>query len=351
MHIGYEYHLEFEKLCRVQGNIFDYLHDFHCVWMDCGRGPLKLFSRIIGSGEALLPDYMAQSVLDGFPPPLKMVYYHVEKDFSIDFIDLEKRITPQTRVIYVNNFFGRLPSERTVEQLLELKQKYGLILFEDTTQSLLSSPCTLGDYCAASLWKWFPAPDGGVLYSKEVIPSQYTDLLLPRVPPQKAYGMVLKTMQLRGEMDCRAKYDAIFETFEPELEQAESRLYKMSDFSRFLFGCCNVEEARKARISNMWYLLDKIQTPAIRPVYDDFGDDCPSMLALYVENRDSLKDYLWGQGIYCSVLWNLGNTVFKDNPASMDISRHILCLPIDQRYGVDEMNYIAESISSWSKTT
>ena len=67
-------------------------------------------------------------------------------------------------VLYFMHYFGALQPEETRRRIAEWKETYGLTVIEDTTHSLFTAKKTVGDYCIASLRKWFPIPDGGVLY-------------------------------------------------------------------------------------------------------------------------------------------------------------------------------------------
>ena len=66
---------------------------------------------------------------------------------------------------------------------------------------------------------------------------------------------------------------------------------------------------------------------------------------IFFKDRDKIKEKLAKNRIFAPVHWPLPNEINKsDFPDSVHLSNSILTLPIDQRYGLDEMNYIAETI-------
>ena len=79
------------------------------------------------------------------------------------------------------------------------------------------------------------------------------------------------------------------------------------------------------------------------------GAAAPLYLPVYADRRDELQAFLTKRDIYAPVLWPIGkeNVNFLTNDEKY-IFEHILALPIDQRYGIAEMVYIAEALEEYT---
>ena len=128
------YDLELENVEPQEDHVFSCLRDYDCVYTDCGRAALRLISEYVREGEVLVPDYSCNAMSQGFQQ-LDIVPYPMGEDFVPDPEVLERLITPRTKMISVNHFCGRPLEEDTIRGLLRLKERYGLILHEDATQS------------------------------------------------------------------------------------------------------------------------------------------------------------------------------------------------------------------------
>ena len=275
---SYYYDLDPGNLSIVKDSVFDYLSEYNTLYLDCGRAALKAVSMLYNNAEVLLPDYTCSSVIQGFSSLNKINFYHVNDDFSIDFNSLEALITPKVKLVCVVQFCGKLLPVEQREQLLDLKNKYGFKIVEDATHSLLSSPLTFGDYGTCALYKWFPSPCGGVLYSKEELNKRLYENLEQRQDPQRVYAMIMQFFKRNGLTGNTELIDQYFDKFDRELTEKYNkteRLTQMPDFDKFVLSCFSVSEIRKRRKSNVKTLMDNINFDAVKPVFDNINnDDC-----------------------------------------------------------------------------
>lgn len=71
------------------------------------------------------------------------------------------------------------------------------------------------------------------------------------------------------------------------------------------------------------------------------------MVYPYYRHQKGLREYLTKNKIYVAKYWpNIGERSGKDN-LEADLAEFLLPLPIDQRYGEEEMNYIIETIKNF----
>ena len=274
--VDHEFRLEAESLQIVKNNVFDYFKDYNCIFTDSGRTSIRLLSQILPSGEVLVPYFSCSSVFRSFRKDIKVVFYRVNRDFSIDVADLESKITPDTKTIYVIHSFGKVQDKSTLARVKALGEKHHLTIVEDTTHSVFSSTATIGDYCVCSLRKWFPAPDGGVIYSKNTLDRIDLTGLTQGGTPRRLYPLVLEALFFHGQVggnDGKPLCDKLFLEGETKLTEYgdSTKCYLMSDLSRFLYTCFDVQAARKKRMENHKYLRELLKnTPSISFAIPDF---------------------------------------------------------------------------------
>ncbi|MFV0528116.1 MAG: DegT/DnrJ/EryC1/StrS family aminotransferase [Lachnospiraceae bacterium] len=351
MQIGSEFQLEFEECSIKDNNLQTYLKEYETLYVDSGRSAINLISHMIGEGEILVPAYACVSVMYSFKRNIQPVYYKVDTSFQPDLEDLENKITKRTKAIFLMHYWGKLLPTEILEKFQILKEKYALLIIEDTTQSIFSARETIGDYMLCSLRKWFAIPDGGVIYSKKTLaPIEAGDIKEAGID-RKAYIMALKTQYLRQELDSREYCDSQFAAIE---EQLNERGYKqencyMSDLTYFLLSCQDILQLIQKRQENAKTLQHElISIPEVRPVYDAYGaSDCPFMLSFYVERRDELRKELFTKDICTCVLWFVYKTELIYFETSAQMAGDIIQLPIDQRYTKKQMKLIAEAIRSF----
>lgn len=359
MELGSEFDLDLSRLADTSDTVFAYLKEFHTVYTDSGRSALRLLAERLSGECILLPDYICESVPDALPGDCRILFYPVDDKLRIDPDRLKPLIREhQPRFFYLMHYFGALQPEESRMRIAAWKERYGMTVIEDTTHSLFTAKLTVGDYGIASLRKWFPAPDGGVLYTKEarLLPGQPRR---KRPASKKIEAMLLKHLYLTENYDCNEKYRELF-VREEEAFDRQTEVCGMSDVARFLLAHFSVEELRERRRRNAAQLEEGLRgmgmcEPALSGVPQPalaargivpaaaFGSaDVPLAFPVYVEKRDELRERLIRRRIYCAVHWPIGHaTVYEETER---IGRHILSLPVDQRYGEREMEYLLECV-------
>ncbi len=70
------------------------------------------------------------------------------------------------------------------------------------------------------------------------------------------------------------------------------------------------------------------------------------------KDRDGLKKMLIKNRIYPPIHWKLPSEVDKEEfSASWQVSKHILTIPIDQRYKTEDMQFVADTLGKFEATT
>ncbi len=377
MELGSEFDLDFSQLTETSDNIFSYLKEFHALYTDSGRSALRLLSGRLAGEKILAPDYICRSVTDALPKDCKVIYYPVDRRFRIDLEQLEELIRKHSaRFLYLMHYFGPLQPEDTRKRVAEWKETYGLRVIEDTTHSLFTARKTVGDYCIASLRKWFPIPDGGVLYAGERVSQRpkcqensfrlagelekepvcgkdaeplekspgfwrFAEALTRKPVSRKAAAMVLKHLFLTEGFDCNAKYREIFAE-EEEALNCQKGVYSMSVLSEFLLSRFPITPMCKRRRKNAAFLSKELTRLGYDIAVKAEAPEVLLALPVYAAERDRLRERLMEQRVYCAVHWPLERPAVSGDARWME--KHMISLPIDQRYGEEELEYLLKCL-------
>lgn len=209
----------------------------------------------------------------------------------------------------------------------ELAARFGHQLILDYTQAFFSRPIP-GIDTFYSCRKFFGVPDGGYLYTDAV-----ADFELEQDTSFTHMDSLIKRIDLSPE----AGYED-FHRASTYFHQAPLR--SMSRFTERMMESIDYEQVAQRRIANYKHLqkalggkdLEEGEVPMIFPYATDEGQD--------------LRKLLISHKVFVAKYWpNVDEWAGKDAIETW-LANHVLPLPIDQRYGEDEMNYIIQIISS-----
>jgi dTDP-4-amino-4,6-dideoxygalactose transaminase len=95
----------------------------------------------------------------------------------------------------------------------------------------------------------------------------------------------------------------------------------------------------KRRKENYMYLHEKL-----RSINQLQLKPAAFMYPLMIENGAAVRKRLQSEKIYIPTLWPTVFEVADENSLEYKMAENILPLPIDQRYGIDEMEYIVQEV-------
>lgn len=328
--------------------IFHWLSTYETVYTDSGRSAARLLAATLPEGPVLLPAYICGSVCDCFPDrPLR--FFRLTEKLQFDWDDLFRQLDGSA-VLYLHYFNGALPEESRLHRLRAEAQRRGIVIVEDSTHSIFSAPLTIGDYGVCSLRKWFPIPDGGVLYGDHLpaIPQPVQEDA-PRCH-EIQQAMEWKARYLRGgePESCNLAYRAAFTAGEHALD-GQQLCFHLSAFSRAVLESCSVgaiAAARRENYTTLWHLLSTL--PNLRPVGIPGEGDCPLFFPVRLKNREEVRINLQSEKVYCPVHWPMEGTL-AESRESVQCSREELSLPIDQRYGEGDMRRLAGALRRFTE--
>lgn len=324
------------------------------VWMSTGRSATRLVLQTIEERNpdikkvALLPAFTCHTVFEPF----------IDFGYEIHTMPLDLNLKTnvgdivrcQTMygagVVLVHRYYG-FNTLLGFDQAVKTLQKKGVIVIEDCTQCLYSCfPISDADYVVASIRKWCGVPDGGFAICKD---GCFTH------KPNHFDDKMIEAKRIASEL----KYQFLFEgkgdkpTFKTKYREGEELLdnqtdyYAIGDLSAAIQAELDVELLKKKRRVNFKVLLEGFQNIAgIKVIFDTLPNDVvPLYFPLLVDAREMVQDLLADNDIYAPVVWPKADNCPAIDEMAETIYEKILCIPIDQRYDVDDMQRIVNVIN------
>lgn len=347
MELGSNFELDISSLHNTENNIFRYLELYHTWYMDSGRSALAVLNQVLTSGIILLPSYICESVVKVYRENFSIIFYKIKRDFTVDTEDLDSKLSENVTAVYLMHYFGQMQDETFLNWLNRNRRQYGFVIIEDTTHSIFTKRRTIGDYCVCSLRKWFPVPDGGVLYSEnERMDISFADISAKN-PSALLEAMILKKLYIEGKADCNELYRKIFTEEEEKLDK-QKEIYRISELSRSLLKYFSIDDLKEKRRKNYRMLRNALQKCGMELALEG-KQMVPLACPVYLNGRDEFRQYLAEHRVYCAVHWPLAGTGLEDHKDAKEMSEQILSLPIDQRYGAEHIQYLTELIRDYVK--
>ncbi len=370
MELGSEFHIDLTSIYCRKNTIYELLKDYHTFYVDYGRTGIALFYQAMQKKQqekkipVLLPSYICKSVIDAFPMEC-ITFYELDENFVLEegkLTELIKSEKFENGIFYLNHYFDMVQPKTMLKRLELLCKQHNITILEDTTHSLFSCTRTIGDYCIASLRKWMPLTEGAVVYSERELPAEW-QLLEPIHPSAKIDAMILKKMflgdnsvsELVNQEMINKTYRDIFVAEEENADK--ENVYAISDLSAFLLQCQDVLDIKSARMRNYAFLKEYLYEKGIS-LYrreEDTKEDIwventtpyTALLKLQKQQRDDFRHYMVEHKIYCAIHWPIETGAQYNYPHISEWADGLISLPIDQRYGSEEMKYLADTILAY----
>jgi hypothetical protein len=271
--------------------------------------------------------WMPRYICDSMTSPLtscgtEIVWYDLTDEMEVE---RGVRLSGGDWLLYVN-YFGVCGAN--VSSLLQRFPPEKIVL--DYSQSFFSSPPTQAVATIYSPRKFFGVPDGGLIFSQVRLASSC------EVDSQSADRMEHLIRRL-GESP-EAGY-AAFLRAEESLNDLEPR--RMSRLTERLLASIDFESVRRKRKVNFEVLRELLGSHSQLLAGMD-GADVPLCYPFRAPNAE-LRQVLVNNRIYVATYW--ADAVNRLTASQADgLVRRMLPLPIDQRYGPEEMERISSII-------
>jgi hypothetical protein len=292
-------------------------------------------------------------------------FVRVDARMRLDLDDLEEKIGPRTRAIYVIHYAG---FAQPMDEIRSLGRRRGLWVIEDCALSLFAAEGTrplgstghLGVFC---FYKTLPVPNGGALVVND--PSVAGSLPAPRPAPlastlSHATGSVLANAALRfgdageavrtgvrrayalarGASGLRPVSTGTM-TFDPA-----DRDLGMSPLSERIARRCDAGEIVAARRRNYFLLLGRLRD-RVPPVLAEVpAGASPLFYPLLCDDKAAVQARLAARGIETVDFWREGHVACPagEFPEVEALRRRVLELPVHQDLDAEDMAFVARAV-------
>ncbi len=313
--------------------------------------------------RCLMPAYMCDSVFIPFVHRgWELVFYHVDTNLETAGEEIFRlALENDPGLLFIHSYFGTDTCKGLRGQLASLR-KSGVAVMEDVTQSYyLEEAGKDADFVVGSLRKWYAVPDGGFVVSglplAEDVLEPGDDYARQRLIPLVRKWEYLREKERRtggvltaGWLPIKAEYLKENRAMEEALDHYRG-VRRMSRISAVILSGMDESAAALKRAENYRILYEKTDgLKRLWPILPREGSAAPLYFPVYAREREGLQYFLRERGIYAPALWPIGeeNRDFLGGEESY-IYEHMLALPIDQRYGVEQMEEIADALARYEE--
>lgn len=294
------------------------------IKLNTGRNALEYVLRCRQYSKVYIPYYTCEVILEPFKKlGIAYEFYHINLQFEIaDDIHLQ-----ENEALLYTNYFGL--KQRYVEQLAE---KYQGLLIVDNTQAFYARPIP-GIDTFYTCRKFFGVADGAYLY---------TDILLDdEIEQDISYDRMAHLLK-RIDLSPEAGY-ADFRKADDGLDHQPIR--KMSRLTQRMMQSLDYNVAVQRRRKN--YLILHAALGQNNKLKLPLEDDAVPMIYPYLTGKDGLRERLIEYRIFVARYWPNVLEWSAQNDIEYMLAVMMQPLPIDQRYGEEEMNRIIYVIQKY----
>ncbi len=301
--------------------------------------------------RVLLPAYTCSTVVNPFVQAgWDCSYYSVNKSLRID-TNKVKSIYDNNRValILVHPYFGMDLNDEEVH-LLESLHNEGCKVVVDLTQSIFSDKeYGFADFTVGSYRKWYEVPDGG--YLKTIIQNEAFKAVYPE--NEEFVSLQTDSMYLRGlyfntDNEMVKNISRRLNKLAVNLGRKSIEPHAMSAFSISLMNKVDKQKSQQQRFENYKFLFHNLRDNGhfqLACTNLEEVTTAPLYFVIYVQNRTALQATLAAEHIYAPIIWPVPNDDVLINETIKSIYDTILVIPVDQRYDLNDMAKIVETIN------
>lgn len=271
-----------------------------------------------------IPYFTCEVVLE----PLKRLgieyrFYHIDDSLEL----ASSIILNDGEYLLYTNYYGIKDS-----YISHLVREYGDKLIVDNAQALYCEP--VAEHQFYSPRKFVGMPDGGLAITS------VTDKFM-ELPVDQSFDRcshLLKRIDLGasgGFVDFQ-KNDGLL---------SEENLSRMSLLSSKIFDSVDFESVRKIRRKNFERVHEKLRVSNRLQIPSMESFACP-LVYPYWTDRDNLKKKLIDNKIFVATYWPNVFEWCESTDLEYELAKHVVCIPIDQRYSVDEMDFIINEVNN-----
>ena len=287
-------------------------------WLLEGRGYTKIY----------LPVFLCESVTEACEQHgIRISRYQLDAELNVL---LPRKKLGESECLYLVNYYGQL----TDEKILAYQKIFGNIIV-DHTHAFFQKPLP-GVDTLYSCRKFLGVSDGAYL-------STDAELEPEKKPLDHSMGRMEHILG-RYEYDAGTFYQKMLDN---AANYHEMEIRRMSRLTGNLLRTMDYSGI-KARREQNYRLLSQL-LPS-RNAFIGEVPEGPFAYPYYHKNGLELRRWLAGRKIFVPTNWRNILEEFDRDTMEYDWAANVLPLPCDQRYGAEEMQYIADSIREWEET-
>ncbi len=287
------------------------------IALNCGRNCLAYLFKSRGIKKLKVPYFICNSIFNICDREnVKKVYYHIDQNFKPVDMTLES-----DEWLYLVNLYGQLSND----EIKWYVERYGRVIV-DQANDYFAEPI-VGIDTFYTCRKWFGVADGAFLYTNVQLTDDF--------PIDDSFDR-MEFLMGRYERTANEFYPGYTANNKYFIDQPIKR---MSRLTRNLLHGINYEFVKHRRQENFNFLhetLESMNKLKLKPTI--------FMYPLMVENGAILRKKLQAEKIYVPTLWPAVFEVADQNSVEYKMAENILPLPIDQRYEIEDMEYMLKKI-------
>lgn len=336
-------------------------------WFYFARNAVWTTVKMLGldQGEVLVPAYHhgveIEALIDA---GTKVRFYRVGPKWDVDLEDVERKIGPRTKALYLVHYAG-FPGP--AEEMKRIADKHGIPLIEDCALSLLAADGTrplgsTGDVSIFCLYKTLPVPHGGAMVINGSKPYAVPEPPAPPVASTLNYVLnsLLENIELRGGDAGRwlrssvramgrrtvraAKIDRVA-TGTQHFNRDHVDL-GMSPVVHRIIRAQDLAGVVEARRRNYFYLMSRLRDLST-PLFSQLAPGaCPLFFPLVVEDKAPLMAALAERGIETIDFWRYFHPACDASafPEVATLRRTILEIPCHQDLDAERIAFVASAV-------
>lgn len=289
------------------------------IALNTGRNALEYILRVRGYKRVYLPYYSCEVLLEPFNKlGVEYSFYHLNGSLELDRL---VSLQDGEALLYIN-YFGLKQ-----DYVTSLSATYGEQLIVDNTQAFYAMPIE-GIDTFYSCRKFFGVADGAYLYCLQPL-----DMELEQDQSWERMEYLLKRIDISPEAaytDFRTQSELLKNNPIRRMSRLTTRIMSSIDYN-------GVAERRR----NNFKQLDKALGD-INGIKWNLTDDAVPMVYPFLTEDVDLRQRLIDHKIYVAQYWPNVLQWCSPTDSAHKLTQCLLPLPIDQRYGEQEMNRIIQ---------
>jgi len=261
-------------------------------------------------------------------------YYPVRDNLEPDTGFLAERLERGDGVLGID-YFGR-PSAPAWRNLI--KATHGVLWVQDCAQALDTGDDQFGDVRVYSSRKLMGVPDGGVLVDVHGI-------LSPPVLRPIEQDDFIEPYRLRAADPDGRERERWYRACQAAEAAMTADAVAMSPLSEAILGSTAIAPLAARRTENYLYLFGELNDSAL--FFDPPAGWAPLGFPLLTESGNGLCRYLAERHVFAPRHWRALPSPSVEFPKEHCLSRSLVTLPCDQRYGLAEMERVARLVKQF----